>query len=147
MGRGGLGCLRPAHQRKERWPIEGFAPLELEWLRFAEARAVASPERKPAVIQPAPPRATKHLQEFIGAHFPLGVLGGIPSIGDQDGAEREINARGQASGGDDDAELAGFSPRLDELRPLIKGQATVMQADPLAEESVKVVARHGTLAG
>ena len=147
LGGGRFWVFGSTHQREEGWPVEGLAAFELEGFGFTEAGAVTGPEGEAAVIEPTAAGASKHLEEFVGADFALGVFGGVATVGDQHRAEREVDTRSQSGRRDDYAQLAGLGPRLDEFRTLVVGQAAVVEAHALAEEAIEVVAGHGALAG
>ena len=143
----GLGFFGAAHDRQERRPVERLAPLKLQGLGFAEAWAVAGPEGEAAVVEASATRAAEHLQEFVRADLPFGVIGRITSVGHQHRAEREVDARGQSGRGHDHAQLARLGPRFDEFGPLFESEPAVVEPDPLAEESIEVIAREAALAG
>jgi len=144
---GGLGVIGAAHHRQERRPVERLAPLKLQGLGFAEARAVAGPEGEAAVVETSATRAAEHLQQLVRADLSFGVVGGVTSVGDQHRTKREVDARGQPGRGHDHAQLARLGPRFDEFGPLFESEPAVMEPDPLAEQSVEIVAREVALAG
>ena len=145
--RGGLGVFGAAHHRQKGRPVERLASFELERFGFAEAGAVAGPEREAAVVEAPAAGAAEHLQQFVGADFPFGVIGGVTPVGHQHRAEREVDARSQAGRGHDHAQLARLGPRFDQFSPLFEGEPAVMESDPLAEQSIEVVAGEAALAG
>ena len=67
--------------------------------------------------------------------------------GDVDGADGEIDASGEAHGGGDDAELAGFGEGFDDASAGGVGEAAVMVGDAVFEELGEFFAADGALFG
>ena len=67
--------------------------------------------------------------------------------GDLDGGEGEIDASGEAQGGGDDAELAGFGEGFDDAGAGGVGEAAVVVGDAVFEELGEFFAADGALFG
>jgi hypothetical protein len=135
------------HHAEEGRPVQPAAALELQGTGLPEPRGVACPEGVATFIQAAPAGPAEHLQQLVGPHLALRMVGGVTAVRHEHRAEREIDARGQTGRGDDHVEPAGLRPGFDQVAPLFVGQAAVVQAHALAQQAVEVVAGDGPLGG
>jgi hypothetical protein len=101
----------------------------LTGVTVAHADFVGGDEGEAGFVDAAAPGAAEHLQDFIRAQ---GLFDEVPSIriaGECDAAEGEVDACGEAHGGYDDSELAGFGERFDDSGACGVAQAAVMIGD------------------
>jgi len=135
------------HEGEEAGPVEWVGALELERAGFAEAGFGGSDEDVAFFVETAAASAAKHLEKFIGANLARAGGGDVFAVGDEDRLHGEVDAGGEAGGGDDDAELAGLGKRFDEGGALLVVEAAVVEGDAVLEELAEAVGGEEFLLG
>ena len=83
------------------------------------------------------------MQEFVGAEFALDRTVLVAGAGDGDGADGEIDASGEAGGGDDEVEVAVLGEGFDPVGAGGVGEAAVVEGGAAGEEAGEVLAEEG----
>ncbi len=133
------------HDAEEEGPGEDAAAMEAGGAGIGEAGALSGGDDAAAFVETATASATEHLEEFIRgeAVFAAAIVEG--GGGDVDRADGEIDASGEAHGGSDDAELAGFGEGFDDAGAGGVGEAAVVVGDAVFEELGEFFAADGAL--
>ena len=95
--------------------FQSTAPPRERWPGRASSRrsSLAVIEDEAGFVQTPAAGAAEHLQDFVGAQQLFAVVAAVGFGGQGDAAQGEIDARGQAHRGHDDAQLAGLGQRFD----------------------------------
>ena len=116
-------------------------------ITVAHANLVGRDEHEPHFVDAAPAGPTEHLEDFVGLERLLDVIAAVGVAGERDAAQGEIDAGGQAHGGDDDAELAGLGERLDDPGARAVAQPAVMICEAALQQLGQVFACQKFLLG
>ncbi len=135
------------HDAEEEGPGEDAAAMEAGGAGICEAGALSGGDDATAFVEAATAGATEHLEEFVGGEAVLAATVVEGGGGDVDTADGEIDASGEAHGGGDDAELAGFGKGFDDASAGSVGEAAVMIGDAVLEELGEFFAADGALFG
>ena len=128
---------------------QSTAPLRERWHGWASSRrsSLAVISTKPVSSRPRRPARPNICRISSGLQQLLGLVAAIGFAGERDAAQGEVDAGGQAHGGDDDAELAGLGERFDHAGAGAVAQAAVMIGDAALEQLGEVFADDQLLLG
>ena len=135
------------HDAEQGGPVHRAAAREVARVGVQQAQLVGGDQHEAGFVQAPAAGAAEHLQQLVGLEQLLGLVAAIGFAGEGDAAQGEVDAGGQAHGGDDDPELAGLGERLDDAGPGAVAQAAVMIGDAALEQLGQVFADDQLLLG
>ncbi len=135
------------HDAEEAGPIDLVDAAKGALTGIVEAGAVAGDDEGAFGVEATATGAAIHLQEFVGAEFALDRTVLVAGAGDGDGADGEIDASGEAGGGDDEVEVAVLGEGFDPVGAGGVGEAAVVEGGAAGEEAGEVLAEEGLSLG
>ena len=135
------------HDAKQGGPIHRAVAREVTRVGIQQAQFVGRDQHVAGFVQAPAAGAAEHLQQLVGFEQLLRLVAAIGLAGEGDAAQGEVDAGGQAHGGDDDPELAGLGERFDDAGPGAVAQSAVMIGDAALEQLGEVLAHDQLLLG
>ena len=133
------------HQVEERGPVDHPGAGEVRGLAVPESETLWGDEDIAGLVDAATSGATEHLEDFVLADGDLDAVALVGFGGHRDRAEGEIDAGGEAHGGDDDAELSGLGEGFDDAGADGVGEPGMVVGDARLEELGEVFADESAL--
>ena len=122
------------HDGEKRAPIHRAATGKVRGSGVEEAKFVGGDEHEAGFVEAAASGAAEHLEDFVGFERLLDLVAAIRRGGDGNAAQGEIDAGGEAHGGNDHAELPGLGERLDDTGARAVTESAVMIRDAALEQ-------------
>ena len=148
-GAEGIDALlgRHRHDAQQRTPVHHPAAREMTGVGVEQPDLVGGDHHIAGLVEPASAGPAEHLQDLVG---PQRLFGGVTPVGfarQRDAAQGEVNARRQAHGRDDHAQLAGLGQGFDDAGTCAVAEAAVVIGDAALEHLGQVLAHQLLLRG
>ncbi|MFM1943762.1 MAG: hypothetical protein RI897_2744 [Verrucomicrobiota bacterium] len=131
VGAGGGGG---GHDTEEGAPVDEVGSGEVAGVGIPHTQFVAGDEDVAGFVDTASAGAAEHLEDFVGLEEVFDLVTAVGFAGEADATEGEVDAGGEAHGGDDDAELSGFGEGFDDTGAGAVAEAAMVAGDAGFEE-------------